>query len=424
MAAALQPFHSDQNPTSLYPRSFMTDFEYGDNRYPALKSQSRVFQQSTSRPGSKDRSWQQQSMNDSDGQSTRLTVDSPRVAAAWQSTAESPQPENQYPLRSSPRQDQRSPEHLPSSYEQNQENSRAALSYSLPSGTARRVAERYNWDDSGQRAPSMGSNELNQQFIESHSVQETITGRSRPRTPTTSRVMSAQGRVSPNHSISRRSPLPNSQSTPPVQDGVPAVVPFSASTNYAPPVAPNYRAYPQQPTYVNQGNANNLIQPVYTPVLPRQEEVCVECAMRDQDMADVDATSPGVWDRASDADFEQLKKKELEEAAAGIVNTDPTRPRTRGGRLSEQNVKIWLSIVRLIFFFKHLIQKGAESQGTCIKTTNTKYLYKVSTGALRSRSNCTCSCTARSQADRQPHARRLFPTPSICLRFWHCHLAH
>ncbi len=38
----------------------------------------------------------------------------------------------------------------------------------------------------------------------------------------------------------------------------------------------------------------------YTPIIPPQEEVCVECAMRDQDMADVDVTSAGVWERASD----------------------------------------------------------------------------------------------------------------------------
>lgn len=353
MAAALQPLHNDPNSSSLYPRTFMNDFEYGDSRYPARRPQSRVVAQATSRPSSKDRMWQQQSANSSDSQSSRPTLDSPQVAAPRQSTADSKAllpPENQYPLRSSARQDQRSPEHLSDPYEQQQENQRAALSYSLPSSTARRVAETY---DSGQRVPSRGSNELNQPLIESHSAQETMTGRNRPSTPTVSRVTSPQGRVSPNPSNSRP---PNGQKTPPlIQDGIPSIIPLSASANYTPPIAPNHRTYPQQPTYVNQSNANNLIQPVYTPILPQPEEVCVECAMRDQDMADVDVTSPGVWERASDADFEQLKKRELEEEAAGIVNDDPNRPRSKGGRLTEQNVKLWLSIVCLNPFFSNRI---------------------------------------------------------------------
>lgn len=71
--------------------------------------------------------------------------------------------------------------------------------------------------------------------------------------------------------------------------------------------------------------------------------------MRDQDMADVDVTSPGVWDRASDVLFEELKEREREEEAAGIVSSDEKRPRARGGRLTEQNLKLWLSIVRYPF---------------------------------------------------------------------------
>jgi hypothetical protein len=68
--------------------------------------------------------------------------------------------------------------------------------------------------------------------------------------------------------------------------------------------------------------------------------------MRDQDMIDVDVTSPGIWERESDAMFEELKHRELEDEANGIVNEDPSRPRVRGGRLTEQNLKMWLSVVR------------------------------------------------------------------------------
>lgn len=67
--------------------------------------------------------------------------------------------------------------------------------------------------------------------------------------------------------------------------------------------------------------------------------------MRDQDMADVDVSSPNAWERESDAHYEDLKNREREEARTGTVNEDPSRPRSKGGRLSEQNVKLWLSIV-------------------------------------------------------------------------------
>jgi hypothetical protein len=66
-------------------------------------------------------------------------------------------------------------------------------------------------------------------------------------------------------------------------------------------------------------------------------------------MIDVDVSSPGVWDRASDVLFEDLKRREIEEESAGIVNNDPNRPRSKGGRLTEQNLKLWLSIVCLHF---------------------------------------------------------------------------
>lgn len=71
----------------------------------------------------------------------------------------------------------------------------------------------------------------------------------------------------------------------------------------------------------------------------------MECAMRDQDMAEVDVTSPGVWDRESDILYEELKRREEEEEASGNPNADHSRPRARGARLSEQNIKLWLSLV-------------------------------------------------------------------------------
>ncbi|KAH7098448.1 hypothetical protein BKA62DRAFT_622604 [Auriculariales sp. MPI-PUGE-AT-0066] len=101
--------------------------------------------------------------------------------------------------------------------------------------------------------------------------------------------------------------------------------------------------------------------------LPRklpQEEVCVECMMRDRDMADVDVTSPGVWTRPSDADYDDLVRREREEelAETGTMTTTERRSvaghssssghvsnsrlprgiRSRGGRLTEENVRKWI----------------------------------------------------------------------------------
>jgi hypothetical protein len=70
----------------------------------------------------------------------------------------------------------------------------------------------------------------------------------------------------------------------------------------------------------------------------------VECAMRDEEMADVDVTSPGVWDRESDADYRDLVQKEAEDEANGIPPS-PSRPQARGDRLTEKHVKVWLTLV-------------------------------------------------------------------------------
>ncbi|TFY51747.1 hypothetical protein EVG20_g10856, partial [Dentipellis fragilis] len=68
--------------------------------------------------------------------------------------------------------------------------------------------------------------------------------------------------------------------------------------------------------------------PVFSPPPPAPapvEEVCVECAMRDQDMADVDVTGPGVWERDSDVYYLDLLRQEKEEEATGAP---PARPRS------------------------------------------------------------------------------------------------
>ena len=126
---------------------------------------------------------------------------------------------------------------------------------------------------------------------------------------------------------------------------------MSTMAQYSPamtiPVSPAPRVQAQQPTYITPTPTPNPINPVFTTPL-HPEEVCVECAMRDQDMADVDVTSPGVWSRESDVHFEDLLRRELEEEALGVPCQEPQRPRARGGRLTEANLKLWLSLVRFV----------------------------------------------------------------------------
>nr|GAT56382.1 predicted protein [Mycena chlorophos] len=114
------------------------------------------------------------------------------------------------------------------------------------------------------------------------------------------------------------------------------VMPLSASPGYSPPVSPTPRAFAQQPTYITPQAPVGLSA-------PPQEEVCVECAMRDADLASIDVTSPGIWERESDVMFEELLRREVEDEASGI-SFDESRPRARGGLLSEQNLRVWLSI--------------------------------------------------------------------------------
>jgi hypothetical protein len=318
-----------------YPRALMNDFEFGDNRYPTLSPQPKPNMSTNDRP------W------DPDTQSSARSFEAPRLSLSW-TGQRALQSESQYTARPSPRQDRASPDAEgssgPSDLQQDPQSS--SRSYALPPDASRRVTERYSLDDNNQRPPSRTSNDTKPTIVES--LQDTVTLRN-PGTPLGPRAISPPGRKSPKPSSSRLVlPTTSTSASSSQSPQLPPFMPLSASPTYNPPVAPNHRAYAQQPTYVTQPNAPNPIQTVYTPIIPLQEEVCVECAMRDQDMADVDVTSAGVWERASDALFEELKQRELEEGANGVVVDNPSRPRIKGGRLTEQNIKLWLSVVRIL----------------------------------------------------------------------------
>ena len=326
MTATVHSLRNDSNANALYPRGLLTDLDFRDNRYPTTTSSNASKFNTT--------------------QSYRTNIETHKLSiSALTPLGQRTQADSQYTQRSSSHQNEPAPDLFSPNMDPSQEPQRSALSYALPTESSRRVVERYSLDNNDQPLSSKASNETRPTLIES--AQDTLTGRSRSGTPQALRVVSTGERTSPTFPSTLRNPsLPPSNS---LQNNTtaqfPAIIPLSASPTYTPPVAPNHRAYPQQPTYVNRSTPNP-IQTVYTPLPPPQEEVCVECAMRDQDMADVDVTSPGVWERASDAAFEELKQRELDDEANGIITADdPSRPRVRGGRLTEQNVKLWLSIV-------------------------------------------------------------------------------
>lgn len=126
--------------------------------------------------------------------------------------------------------------------------------------------------------------------------------------------------------------------------------PITSSPSIPVPVSSNPRAVPQSPRFVN-APPNGAQNPVYAkPHIPR-EEVCLECAMRDQDMADVDVTSPGIWERDSDTYYQDLVRSEEESVSNGTPIPED-RPRSTGDVLTETNLKLWLTMVR--FFFRPL----------------------------------------------------------------------
>lgn len=215
------------------------------------------------------------------------------------------------------------------------------ISSSLSQGNAHRIGERYSLDDN---VPTSGSGGLmnSQLFDDSFkSAGESFT--TLPSPPQLLRDVPAALK-----------PASSRQPTyPPLDTPGPSRLPppngISISRSYSPtmgitiPISPNPRAYAQHPTYIIPAAAPDPINPILSPNPPTPpEEICVECAMRDQDMADVVVVGPGMWERESDVLYEELLRREQEDEAAGVLSSEcSSKPRARGGRLTEQNIKIW-----------------------------------------------------------------------------------
>ncbi|KAJ7218068.1 hypothetical protein GGX14DRAFT_439572 [Mycena pura] len=216
---------------------------------------------------------------------------------------------------------------------QSQEPFRNVVSYTLTPEAPTRIMERNSLEDTTQRAASRASGETRRTALES-----TQNPAEAPVQPSPSPELPASLPPStPRHPALPALGVGTDSSKSKKPNLAPPIMPMSASPGYNPPVSPNPRAYAQQPTYVTP----SAPKPVVLSSPP--EEVCVECAMRDQDMIDVDVTSPGVWDRESDVMFEELLRREIEDEASDVP-FDESRPRARGGLLTEQNLRVWLSV--------------------------------------------------------------------------------
>ena len=162
--------------------------------------------------------------------------------------------------------------------------------------------------------------------------------------PTEQYIPPRPGAASQGQGVDLSSLSPNMRMSSAVQYKPAMGVPVTVSSN------PRVQAH--QPTYINPP-APTPINPVLSSQPLPAEEVCVECAMRDQDMADVDVTSPGIWARESDVHYDELLRRELEEEAMTISTQEQQRPRARGGRLTEANLKLWLTMVRVLLSRDH-----------------------------------------------------------------------
>ncbi|KAH7914121.1 hypothetical protein BJ138DRAFT_477378 [Hygrophoropsis aurantiaca] len=233
-------------------------------------------------------------------------------------------------------------------HQQHQPKVDHAVSYAFPPGPSRRVIERYSLEDNSQT--TNGNLKDTQLLGKDSSLQGSLTPSQR--TPSPSPPAQSASRDIPSSLLPanpRRPSLPGTDIPGP--SNLPKFSPniLSTSPTYSPtmgisiPISQNPRAYAQHPTYITPAPAPDPVNPILSPNPPAPpEEICVECAMRDQDMADVVVVGPGIWDRESDVLYEDLLRREQEEEASGAVISEcSTKTRARGGRLTEQNLKLW-----------------------------------------------------------------------------------
>lgn len=160
-------------------------------------------------------------------------------------------------------------------------------------------------------------------------------------------------------SPSRRTTSQYYSQHPPVTQVLPQNIQAPLQQKHAPPQQQQQQQQQpppsQQPRYPPVQAEQPVVQtrPKLAPVVV--EEVCIECMMRDRDMADVEVAADGVWERDSDADYRDLLRTEEEVEYRARMSGAPadyqqvsSKPRARGGPLTEDNVKVWLTMVSRI----------------------------------------------------------------------------
>jgi hypothetical protein len=355
-ATAYHLSRPDNGPSTLapYPRGGLPDLDFKDTRYPLVGSSSMSNRRGSTIPnGPRDfPGW-----DGASDMARRINGDPHMMnghsAAAQMGAREEEMSEEQLQPgvinRKAPGQQRPQPSKL-----------EAMVQYALPADITRRVVERYSMDENRDDALSPSPD---RPLLPDSPQDESITA---------SQHQQGVGQtISPGRPNSMLPASPRHPSLSPASGGgagpsnrestFAPIIPLSASLSYNAaatlgipvPLSSSPRAYAQQPTYVTPSSAPNPLQPVYQPnPPPPQEEVCVECAMRDQDMADVDVTSPGVWERESDVLYDDLVRREQEEEHSDVLSNEShksNRPKAKGGRLTESNLKIWMTMVGSVF---------------------------------------------------------------------------
>lgn len=199
--------------------------------------------------------------------------------------------------------------------------------------------------------------------------------------------------------------------------------PITTSPSIPAPVSSNPRAVPLSPRFVN-APLNGTQNPIYTRSHMPREEVCLECAMRDQDMADVDVTSPGVWERDSDVYYQDLIRSEEEAISTGTPIPEDS-PRSTGDLLTETNLKLWLTMVLFYTRLNHTACRNlitafypTESTGAGLAANEFGDICSSPEVAHRSRDPRSRPGDAGVQGTGKQNARYIFAHTPICPRDW------
>ena len=84
--------------------------------------------------------------------------------------------------------------------------------------------------------------------------------------------------------------------------------------------------------------------PLRVKVPPPQEEICLECLMRDRDLMHVDVLGEGVWERASDVDWQE--RLEREDMCVQQFRRDPDNRRKRDECEGEARARLESMLLR------------------------------------------------------------------------------